>query len=237
LLLPENEIHIWKIPLVQSIHTIETFEGALSQDEHSRSARYHFEKDKQKFIIARGSLRMILGQYLNISPDQIEFIYNDYGKPGLDKGCGDKKISFNLAHSDNWAVCAIVNKHIIGIDIEKIRTLPDVAQIAERFFSDAEFADYQIVLEEHKISAFFNCWTRKEAFIKAIGEGLSHPLDKFIVTLADNVPAKLVEVEDDPDEAANWEMISFNPAPGYIGAVAIRALGLNVLYFSFNIAN
>jgi 4'-phosphopantetheinyl transferase len=231
LALSENEIHIWRNPLDRDGFTIKKYGKILSQEEFARAVRFHFERDKRRFVMSRVGLRMVLGWYLGLSPDQIRFHYGEYGKPSLGNEHKGGLIQFNMAHSSELAICAFVRNISVGVDIEKIRTLPDADQIAERFFSAAEYSDYQTVFDAQKSLAFFNCWTRKEAFIKAIGEGLSYPLHKFEVTLIPDDSAELREIYDDPQEAANWEIRSFIPAQGYLGAVAIREQGLKVRFF------
>jgi 4'-phosphopantetheinyl transferase len=212
---------VWRIELAQPAAQVEEFRQTLSEDEIARADRFYFEKDRDRFIVARGTLRAILGRYLKRSPHELRFRYSAYGKPSLDDDDG-AWLRFNVSHSHELGLIAVTCGREVGVDIEWIR--PDVAteQIAERFFSTHEVAALRALPADRQTEAFFNCWTRKEAYIKARGEGLSFPLDKFDVSLVPGEPARLLRTEGAPQEALRWRLCELLPGPGYVAALAIE---------------
>lgn len=178
-----------------------------------------------RFIVARAGLRVILGRYLKADPSEIQFSYSSYGKPQLSGAHSDSVLKFNLAHSHDLAVYALALKRELGVDVEHMR--PEVAgdEIAQRFFADAEVDQLRAVSAERRMEAFFNCWTRKEAYIKALGEGLTFPLGDFVVSMVPGEPACLLNVRDAPHEATRWSLQELNVAEGYVAAVAVEGHG------------
>jgi 4'-phosphopantetheinyl transferase len=223
--LESDEVHVWRATLDQPAPRVQSLWQTLAADEQARARRFYFEKDRVPFIIARGALRAILGGYLNINPDQLRFYYSPHGKPALASEVGGGTLRFNVSHSHGLALFAISRGRDIGIDIEHIR--PDFAteEIAERFFSPREVAALRALPIDAQAEAFFNCWTRKEAYIKAIGEGLSHPLDQFDVSLAPGEPARLLKTQRNPQQAAQWSLQELSPGPGYAAALAVEGHG------------
>src|SRR6185503_16840317 len=193
-----SEVHVWRAQLDLGDGPRAKLEQTLSADERARAGRFHFEKDRHHYIAGRGSLRAILGRYLDLEPDQVRFSYNAFGKPGLDPGAHQSSLHFNLAHSHGLALFAFNRNRQVGIDVEWIR--PDFAthEIALRFFSPPEVSALCSLPSSLQPTAFFNCWTRKEAFIKARGLGLSLPLDRFVVTLAPDAAPALLSAQGDP---------------------------------------
>lgn len=221
--LPEDEVHVWCAFLDQPRSHVQALVHILSIEEQSRAERFHFERDRRRYIASQGHLRMLLGQYLRIAPEHIKFHRGTRGKPALkETGSTEANLKFNLAHSHELALYGITRNREIGIDIEHIRPIPDAAQIVERFFSAQEQRTFFSLPPEQHLEAFFNCWTRKEAFIKAKGEGLYHPLDQFSVSLAPGEPARLLQIENDPQETARWSLQALNPAPGYVATLAVE---------------
>jgi len=224
---PENvyltleEVHIWGVSLEQPDEYLTTFRATLSEDEHARAERFKFERHQRRFIASQGYLRYILGQYLQQSPNSLEFGRTERGKPFLN-ALNAKNLKFNVSHSHELAVYAIMQKQEIGIDVEYLRPIPDAEQIATRFFSPHEQNALLALPPEQRIRAFFACWTRKEAFIKAIGEGLYHPLDQFSVSIAPDNPARLIQIATNPQETRSWTLHAFTPAPDYVAALAVR---------------
>ncbi|RMD93916.1 MAG: 4'-phosphopantetheinyl transferase superfamily protein [Calditrichaeota bacterium] len=212
LILGRNEVHVWYASLEQSKNFLYRLSRTLSVQELQRAQRFYFQKDREHYIIAHGILRDILSRYLKIEPTQLNFYCNPFGKPYLTENSGGQFLKFNLSHSDGIAMYAIAHNREVGIDVERIR--PDFAseQIAERFFSQQEIAILRSLPENLQVEGFFNCWTRKEAFIKAIGQGLSFGLDKFAVSLTPEEPARLLNVYDCSQKVRDWvlEEISFN---------------------------
>src|SRR5262249_48848883 len=191
----------------------------LTSDEQRRAERFYFPQDRQHFIAGRGILRVVLGKYLGREPHQLQFDYNLHGKPKL---IGEKRLRFNLSHSHGLALYAVTWEREVGVDIEHVR--PDFAgeAIAERFFSPNETAVLRSLPDHLRVAAFFNCWTRKEAYIKARGKGLAIPLDQFDVSLAPGEPAALLADRAAPPESQRWAMCCLAPGPGYAGAVAVE---------------
>ena len=193
----------------------------LSPDESRRAFRFHFERDRQRFAAARGILRALLGRYLGVDPSVLLFDYGRYGKPALASPW--QGLRFNVSHSGGLALFAFATDHEIGVDIEQERPLPEMDSIAERHFSQLEHVALQLLAEPERRRAFFRCWTRKEAFIKAVGDGLSHALDAFDVTLAPGEPARLLRVAGDPEAPRRFRLEGLEPAHGF--AAALAALG------------
>lgn len=214
-----NTAHIWRINLDQPEDYQRQLAGLLASDETARAAALYFDRDRRRFTVARGVLRLLLARYTGQNPQDIAFDYNPHGKPSL-RGC--QSLRFNLSHSNEWAVCALGSGTELGIDIEYMRSIDDMAGVARSTFSPTENAVFASVPQHLKMLAFFNCWTRKEAYIKAIGEGLSHPLDSFDVTLIPGDQARVLCVVAQPDEASRWTLYSFTIGTEYQGALASR---------------
>jgi 4'-phosphopantetheinyl transferase len=226
--LTTGEIHIWYASLDTPISQ---FWGLLATDEKKRAGRFHFQADRKRFIVRRGILRTILGYYLSIEPSQFRFYYGKNEKPALADTFGKEKVHFNLSHSEGIALYAFARNREIGVDIERIRDISEMGQIAERFFSKRENAVLQALPKSKKKEAFFNCWTRKEAFIKAIGDGLSYPLDRFDVSLVPGEPARLLKVEGYSKVAPQWSIQDLKPASGFAAALAVKGAGFQTKSF------
>lgn len=220
LALSSGEVHIWRASLDQPAERVQRLGQTLSGDERSRAERFHFERDRLHFIAARGLLRAILGRYSGLEPGQLRFCYGLRGKPALAEAPDGGRLYFNLAHSHGLALYAITREGAIGVDLEYVRHIPEAEQMAERFFSALERDVLRSLPPSQRQVAFFNCWTRKEAYIKAIGDGLLHPLDQFDVSLAPGEPARLLSVAGQED--SHWFIQALTPAPGYVAAVAIE---------------
>ncbi len=218
--LEEDEIQVWRAHLGLARQRLERLANTLSPDERTRAARFHFARDRDHYIAGRGLLRSILGKYLATEPGQLRFSYNAYGKPELESPANSRALRFNLAHSRGLALYAFTRRRQIGIDVEMIR--PETEEIAARFFSPAEIAVLRALPRELKPAAFFNCWTRKEAFIKARGMGLSLPLDQFVVAFAPGESPALVSAANDPQAAEHWAIAALEPGDGYAAALAVE---------------
>jgi len=216
--LASDEVHSWCASLDVPPETSARLHATLTPDECNRSARFRFERDQQRFIVARGVLRDLLGRYLQTQPGQIRFVYNAFGKPDLAPESGSR-LKFNLSHSNGLALIAIATAANVGVDLEFIRAQSDYADIAQRFFCKTE-VDYLSALPGHLYAeAFFSCWTKKEAYLKACGEGLAIPLNSFCVPLTTD-PAHTAL-----DLCGGWSLYTLRPAPGYAGALAIEGTG------------
>jgi len=231
-LLPD-EIHVWCVSLDQSASDFQMLLQTLSPDERLRAERFHFEEDRNHFIISRGILRTILGRYLSVEPDKLQFCYGKHGKPALADMSGKGRICFNSSRSDGLALYAFARDREIGIDIEHICDIPEMDQIVERFFSITESKVFHSLPESRKKEAFFNCWTRKEAFIKASGDGLYQPLDKFDVLLKPNEPSKLDGIRGDSKRAFRWSVQDLKPAAGFAAALAVEGQNLRLCCYQW----
>ena len=220
--LNENEIHVWSVNLDQSDVQLKKLQLYLATDEIKRARGYYFKKEKNYFIAARGMLRKILSLYINRQPYEFIFEHNKFGKPFLPHEFGGSKFRFNLSHSHGLALYAIVLNHEIGIDVEYIREDFKEFEIANRFFSPEEVAVLNSLPVESQKEAFFLCWTRKEAFLKAKGKGLSIPLDQFEVSLTPGQPAKLLKTRYDRKDISNWSLFHLTTKPGFAAALAVE---------------
>jgi 4'-phosphopantetheinyl transferase len=221
LTLDSSTVHAWRASLDQSPSQVNRLQDALTVDERSRAGRFYFRLDREHFVVARGILRTILGRYLNRAPASLSFTYGFHGKPSLASEPGAEAIRFNISHSYGTAIYVVTRGRQIGVDLELIRDGLKVEQIAERFFSRREISRLYALPAEHRKRAFFLCWTRKEAYIKARGEGLSLPLDQFEVSLVPGEPAALVSVQQDSNEAFRWSLEELFPAADYAAALAV----------------
>ena len=179
LALGADEVHVWRASLNQPHLTLQYLNGLLASEERERAARFHFERHRSHFIASRGLLRVILGRYLNLAPERLQFKYSPYGKPFLRDDCGGEWLRFNVSHSGELALYAFSRGRELGIDIEEIRTNIEHQQIASHFFSKQEVDALQALPAHLQEEAFFLCWTRKEAYIKGIGEGAFVPSAQF----------------------------------------------------------
>jgi 4'-phosphopantetheinyl transferase len=220
-----GEVQVWCASLSAPREVVEAMRRTLSPDESERAGRFHFERHREDFVVARGLLRTLVGRYLDAPPGELRFAYTPYGKPHLAGAFRDSRLRFNLSHSHELALYAFTDGAEVGIDVEHVR--PDMAgeEIARRFFSPREVAALFALAPGERDAAFFQCWTRKEAFIKAVGEGLSFPLDQFDVSLGPREPAALLSVRGDAGEAARWSVRDVSPAPDYAAALVSEGRG------------
>ncbi len=217
-----EELHLWLARLDPPIRSVSLLYQTLSPDEQDRARRFRFEEDRRRFVVARGVLRAILGAYTNLPPVQLRFTYSPAGKPELDPQTGHHSASpsFNLSHSGELALYAICLHRRVGVDIEQVRPRAAEEHIAERFFSPREVDALRSLPPDEQAPAFFRCWTRKEAYVKARGEGLAIPLNRFVVSLRPGEPAALLDAGDENEQATDWFLHAVYVAPGYEAAVA-----------------
>lgn len=223
-----GEIHIWFGELDQAVPELYRFIHILSMDERMRAGRFHFQKNRIRFIVRHGMLRMILGRYLGVKASELRFYNEENGKPAITENFGNGTIQFNLSHSNGVALFAFTRDRKIGVDIEYIHDISDMEQIAERFFSINENKVLRSLPKLKKREAFYNGWVCKEAFVKALGCGLSRPLDRFDVSLVPGEPAKLLRIQGDSREASRWSIQYLKPAPDYVGAIAVKSRMLEI---------
>ena len=229
LTLDTTEVHIWQASL--DGRPADIFESFLSPDEIARADRFHFPRDRQHFVVARGLLRNFLAAYLGVNSSELRFSYGAQGKPFLLLD-GQAQINFNVSHSHGRAAYAFSRGRELGIDLEYVKEDFDDELVAKRFFSRAEVLALRTVPPEIRKQAFFNCWTRKEAYIKARGEGLSMPLDQFDVTLRPGEPVALLNNYREEREVSRWSMESIPAPEGYVGALVAEGRDWQVKSFS-----
>lgn len=229
LALTNDEVHVWRLRLEPPESQVGYLRHLLAPDELSRADSFYFPKDRDHFVVGRGVLRAILGRYLGMNPRDLHFSYSSYGKPSLTRECGGRWLRFNISHSWQLALVAVARGREIGVDIERLRAHATTWDIAEHSFSPGEVAALHAVPPHRQTEAFFNCWTRKEAYIKARGEGLSLPLDKFDVALTPGEPARLLSADGDTHEASRWSIRELNPGDGYVAALAVEGSQWRVL--------
>jgi 4'-phosphopantetheinyl transferase len=228
-----SEVHVWRAYLDAPTQQPDSYLHTLAADERTRAERFYFQKDRDRFITAHGVLRAILGLYLNRAPKPFSFCYSSHGKPALACESGADAIRFNMSHSHGMALYAVTRGREVGIDLEFIRCDLEAEQIAERFFSRSEIATLQALPPSLRKYAFFLCWTRKEAYIKARGEGLSIPLNQFDVSLIPGEPAALLSTQPNVDEALRWSLQELTPGSGYAAALAAEGRGWTLSFWQW----
>lgn len=221
--LAPEEVHVWSCLLDLPPLALTQASSTLAPDERERASRFHLERDQRRFSAARGQLRVILSRYLGSEPATLAFAYGARGKPALATPTPETSLQFNLAHSAGLALVAVSRTGPVGVDVERIRQMPHADQLVARFFSTRENTSFQALPDDQKSVAFFNLWTRKEAWLKATGEGLAHELRRVNVSFRPDEPARLVGVDGDPSAVANWRLHHLAPEPGFTGALATTA--------------
>lgn len=221
--LTTDDVHVWRIALEVGDPLLARLRDTLADDERKRADRFHFEKDRRHFTAARGAMRILLAGYLTHRPEAVRFTYSNYGKPRLMDVDNPSDLRFNLSHSHGLALLAVTRGRDIGVDLERLRDMErDGESLAERFFSPREVGALRSLPPELRREAFFHCWTRKEAYIKAQGQGLGLPLDQFDVSLHPDEPAALLATLHDPPEVRRWSLRRLNPGEGHVGALAVE---------------
>jgi 4'-phosphopantetheinyl transferase len=234
LVLADNEVHVWRAQLELPPSQVQRLRSILTDDELDRANRFSFEIDRQRFIAARGILRFILSRYITTYPGHLRFYYNQYGRPFLAPEFSSYLLNFNVSHSGRMALYAITRNMEIGVDVERVRSDFEYEEIAERFFLANEVAILHMIPIEKKLEAFYNFWTRKEAYIKAHGKGLSLPLDSFDVSFAPWEQSMLLITKDEPQESSAWTLLDLKPGLGYVAALAVKGIGCKLRYWDWS---
>jgi 4'-phosphopantetheinyl transferase len=222
LTLPEDEVQLWRVDLEAICANESRWQKLLSSEELIRASRFHFSADRQRFTASRALLRTILASYLATDPYRLSFSYSTKEKPTLGTDHAGSGVSFNISHSGGIALFAFARGREIGVDVEQVRRDFDVEAIARRFFSAHERGQLAALPNGEKFAAFFRCWTRKEAYIKATGEGLSLPLHQFDVSLEVGSKDALLATRPDSSEAALWSLREIPGGEGYVAALCVR---------------
>ncbi len=217
--LQPNEVHVWGIGLTQPETSVQKLATMLAEEERERAAHFQFEHLRQRFLVGHGALRHILSRYTGCAAENLRFVYGPFGKPAL---AFEGDLHFNLSHSEDLALVAVTRGSEIGIDVERFRLVTECDRIAQTNFSPREYETFCALEHYEKLAAFFRCWTRKEAFIKALGLGLNMPLDQFEVAFAPGEAARLLRIHHVDAAAARWSLLALHPAPGYTAALAVE---------------
>ncbi len=219
--LDDNSIHLWHASAAAHGSLLQHFSTLLSSEENDRQARFHFEDARHNFAFARGMLRSLLGVYLGTDARRVRFQYSKHGKPSLADSHREPELQFNLSHTQGAVLLAICRQRAVGVDIERVREDFNPLEIAARFFSFSEQRALTSLPEAEQRQAFFRCWTRKEAFLKARGDGLSFPLQSFDVSIGAGEKEVLLTTPRDLEEAQRWQILPVNVPAGCSAAVAV----------------
>lgn len=233
LALSRDHVHLWKIRLNRAQSELLALERTLAPDERARAERFFFERDRRRFISARGQLRAILGRYLGTDPSELLFSYGARGKPFLKQPASRESVRFNLSHSGERALLGVTLDRAIGIDLEEVQSLDDAEQIAARFFSPGENARLLALPREERLEAFFYCWTLKEAYVKATGDGLARATNSFEVAFGSGRQACLLNIDGNCAEASRWSLRELIPESRYVGGLAVEGHGWSLLCSEF----
>ena len=219
--LPRNEIQLWRLDLRALAANEKHWLGLLCSDEQARAGRFIPKQPRQHFVATRGMLRTILAAYLATDARKLSLQNSGRNKPSLGSPHADSGICFNVAHSGEVALLAFGREREVGVDIEQVRSDIEVDAIARRFFSSSEQQQLAAVASDDKTEAFFRCWTRKEAYVKAKGEGLLLPLHRFDVSVAPRSSDALLATRPDGSEAARWTLREVPAGAGYVAALCV----------------
>jgi len=224
-----GEIHIWRYRLELSTERVGHAESLLSADELARADRFHFPIHRERYVAGRSKLRKLLGSYLQVEPASVRFTYSEFGRPALNQAQNSGAINFNVSHSEDICLVAVSHVQPLGIDVERIRGDFGGEEVAQANFAPAEFRELLSLPSNIRPQGFFNCWTRKEAYVKALGAGLQIPLDSFEVSL---------RPEDSPrflrGAGVGWHLLSFCGADGFQAAAAYRGTEAVVQFYEFS---
>ncbi len=217
-----DEAHVWLTSLDVPAHRLSSLRALLNAEELARADRFLQPHHRCHSAVARGGLRSLLGRYLQVAPQSVVFQFNAHGKPSLAGAHEHSGLRFNLSHSHGLALIAFARGRDLGVDIEKVRPERPAEPIAERFFAPAEAARLRSLPSAQQPEGFFECWTRKEAYIKARGKGLSLPLDSFEVAFGPGVRPAILGASDEPDAVARWALFDLQPSAGFAGALVVE---------------
>jgi 4'-phosphopantetheinyl transferase len=225
------EIHVWRVNLLRDEAEAARLANRLDAAERGRAARFYFARDRRRFVVRRAVLRDLLGRYLGCEADAVCLSHTAQGKPFVEPQEKPGGLRFSCSHSADSALIALARGREIGVDLEFHRPMPDADELAREHFSPMETAEFAKAPTALKEKVFFDCWTRKEAFVKAVGVGLAFPLNRFSVSLLPNQPAALLRVEDDPEAAERWSLRTLDVGPHCSAALAFEGKGAKKTLF------
>jgi len=231
-MLGTGDVHLWWLDLYTPSAPMQALERLLDDAERDRALRFHFDVHRRRFIAAHGQMRVLLGAYLGCPPESIALEAEERGKPRLAAALASKGLSFNLSHSDEQGLLALARDTVLGADIEVQHHLNDLESLARSHFTASELRELHSLPEERRHDGFFAAWTRKEAYVKALGAGLSVPLDSFEVALHPDQPAALRSINGSADTARTWTLWAARPTPSSWAALAAGTPGARVRTFS-----
>lgn len=220
--LDAGQVHVWRASLVATDDELARHHAVLSDEERSRAGRFRFDVHRNRFVAGRGIQRRVLARYLGVDPGAIRYRLAEHGKPSLAGAETESGVRFNVSNSENGLLIAVSLGRELGVDLEAVLPVSDRDGVARRFFSAPENEVYDTIAHDARDLAFFTCWTRKEAYIKALGSGLSHPLDQFDVTLTAHEPAALLRDAQDAEAIARWQMFNLEFTDRYAGALVVE---------------
>jgi 4'-phosphopantetheinyl transferase len=228
--LPElnpGDIHVWRLSLRSPDGNFQPFTETLDASERERGSRFLFEKHRERFVVGRAHVRELLAKYVGCEPNEFEYAYDNLGKPRFKDDSLSQRIQFNFSNSADLGLLAVTLQTELGVDLEKIRPMSDMMGMAKRYFADSETEQLFRLPESQRPDAFFRCWTRKEAYLKAVGKGLTFPLRDVEVTLLADDPCMIRNINSEADDANRWSLVHIPPCVGYHGALAIQLRELN----------
>jgi 4'-phosphopantetheinyl transferase len=224
-----GDVHLWRADLDTEALSADRMLPFLDRDERERAAKFRFEQHRDRFIAGRALVRIVLGRYLLTPPDTLRFAHNAHGKPLLAGAHSSSALRFNLSHSDRYALLAVTREVEVGVDIERISERIDYEAIAARFFSVREREALSRLPDRERIDAFFACWTRKEACLKAVGDGISGGLERFVVSIDPDEPARILASQ----AGVSLSILDVPFGSGCRGALAVEGPPPQVVYWKF----
>ena len=231
--LPPGQIDLWRARLDQQADSLSDLTNLLSPDEQERAARFRLRRDRDRFVLSRGLLRTILSRYLSVGPREIRFSYGLFDKPFLDRRWHESALSFNVAHSREMALYAITSRSTVGVDVEFVEEFPKLEGVARQFFSRRELDGLEKLPENERLLAFFTGWTRKEAYFKALGEGLTRSPTEVELYLEPSRTAEVQAIGGEGGGRRFWRIETVLPAAGYVGAVAAEGDGWRIRWLDW----
>jgi 4'-phosphopantetheinyl transferase len=229
--LREHELHVWRAGTAASVDALRAAEAVLAADERDRADLFRHAPSRTAYVVARAAFRRIVGAYLDVDPASVRFAYSAWGKPCLADPDGGARLQFNLSHSGEWAVYAFAIDRPVGVDVEQIRQMPDLMDIARCFFAASEYEALSRLEGAGRLESFFACWTRKEAYLKARGPGLSASMSEFVVSVSASEPPRLLADHESSGEVGRWAFRTVDVGPGYAGAVVVEGEPDRVRFF------